>query len=213
MSDGPAQGLPPNVKLGQRFELAGHSLVSALDEFAEQFLPDALVFLSVFIVTLFLTWFLSLSTGVIMGALRFSFHVRRISQYLVSVFVFLVGLTLAFGAIGIDFGGVVVAYGFVGLTLSWGLSGVISNAAAAFWLQMDDAMQPGHYFILGSTQGRITDMSFKHIELRTASGDVIYVPNSMVLGNPVRISLYDPEAKRPEDERELLSATRPLKFY
>lgn len=182
-----------------KMETTAASIFAETRQFLLEFIPDAFIFVFIFAIFLFFTWLAPLFWGLILRSFRLNFHIVRMSEYLLAAVILLSGLAFSFAAIGIDFGGVIVAYGFVGLTLSWGLSGVISNSAAAFWLQLDDAMQPGHYFRLGDAEGIIRDMSFKHIELLADNGDIVYVPNSLVLNNPVRISAARFDRRRTRD--------------
>jgi small-conductance mechanosensitive channel len=57
----------------------------------------------------------------------------------------------------------------------------ISSFMNGITLMFSRGLRIRDYVKIGDQKGRITDISFLHVELRTELGDVVYIPNNLVL--------------------------------
>jgi small-conductance mechanosensitive channel len=72
---------------------------------------------------------------------------------------------------------------FVGLVLSLGSSGVVNQMMSGLTLIYSRAIRIGDVARLGDNVGVVSAMSLLSVKLRTAMGEEITVPNSVVVGN------------------------------
>jgi small-conductance mechanosensitive channel len=81
--------------------------------------------------------------------------------------------------------GALVGLGFLGLAIGFGLSSVISNFAAGISLMLSKSVAIGDEVKVGFFEGKITKMTITKTVLETAEGEIVYVPNSYFMSNPI----------------------------
>ena len=81
--------------------------------------------------------------------------------------------------------GTLVGLGFLGLAIGFGLAGVISNFAAGISVMLSKSVVVGDDVKIGFFEGKITKITITKTVLETSDGEIVYVPNSYFLSNPV----------------------------
>ena len=81
--------------------------------------------------------------------------------------------------------GVLVGLGFLGLAIGFGLANVISNFAAGVSVMISKSVVVGDEVKVGFFEGTITKITITKTVLETSNGEIVYVPNSYFLSNPV----------------------------
>ncbi len=107
--------------------------------------------------------------------------VGRFLAYLVVTF----GLVYALRVLGISLGPLLGALGVGGIALAFALQDVLQNAVAGLLLQIRRPFRRGHQIKSGDYEGIVTDVTLRTVQLRTYDGLDVYVPNRIVLQNPI----------------------------
>jgi small-conductance mechanosensitive channel len=96
-----------------------------------------------------------------------------------------VGAILIIIYLAFDIIGALVGVGFLGLAIGFGLASVISNFAAGIFVMISKSVVVGDDVKVAFFEGRITKMTITKTVLETKEGEIVYVPNSFFLANPV----------------------------
>lgn len=81
--------------------------------------------------------------------------------------------------------GTLVGLGFLGLALGFGLANVISNFAAGISVMISKSVVVGDDVKVGFFEGKIIKITLTKTVLETSDGEIVYVPNSYFMSNPV----------------------------
>lgn len=71
---------------------------------------------------------------------------------------------------------------FVGIVLSLGSSGVVSQAMSGLVLMYSRALKPGDYVRIGDTEGMVVELGMLSTKIRTNKDEEVTLPNSVVVG-------------------------------
>jgi small-conductance mechanosensitive channel len=108
----------------------------------------------------------------------------QVTRRLVSALLWLFALALAFpylpGSNTDAFKGVSV---FVGLMVSLGSSGVVTQVMSGLTLTYSRALRAGDYVRVGDVEGTVTHLGSLSMKLRTARNEEITIPNAVVVAN------------------------------
>ena len=114
-------------------------------------------------------------------------EVVRPARQLVTGTVWLFALAMAYpylpGSSSNAFKGLSV---LVGLMLSLGASGLVSQAAGGFILTFSRTLREGDWVRVGEVEGAVTRVGFFATKIRTAADEEVSVPNSVLLGSVTR---------------------------
>jgi small-conductance mechanosensitive channel len=106
---------------------------------------------------------------------------------LVSVVVWLFALVAAYpyipGSGSEAFKGIGV---FIGLMMSLGASGIVSQAVSGMMLMYTRTLRPGEFVQIGDTEGTITSVGFLTTRIETLRNVEVNVPNAFIAGNVTR---------------------------
>lgn len=75
---------------------------------------------------------------------------------------------------------------FVGLMMSIGASGVVSQVVSGLMLMYTRALRPGEFVRIGETEGIVKSVGFLATRIETVLHEEINVPNSIIAGNVTR---------------------------
>jgi len=81
--------------------------------------------------------------------------------------------------------GTLVGLGFLGLALGFGLANVISNFVAGISVMISKSVVVGDDVKVGFFEGKIIKITLTKTVLETSDGEIVYVPNSYFMSNPV----------------------------
>ncbi|MGB6423648.1 MAG: mechanosensitive ion channel family protein, partial [Solirubrobacterales bacterium] len=105
----------------------------------------------------------------------------RFGQALILV----LGFFYAARSIDIAVGPLLGGLGIVGIALAFALQDFIANFAAGIMLQARRPIRIGDQIVTNELQGEVEDVNFRAVMLRNFDGETVYVPNMMVLTNPI----------------------------
>jgi small conductance mechanosensitive channel len=108
-------------------------------------------------------------------------QIVRITRYSI----FLVGTILIIVFFAFDIVGALVGLGFLGLAIGFGLANVISNFVAGIAVMVGRSVVVGDEVKVAFFEGTITKITITKTVLETKNGEIVYVPNSFFLSNPV----------------------------
>jgi len=127
----------------------------------------------------------------IMAKVGVMYNLEKWLSSLVSYLIYLVTIVLSLNQLGITS---VVLYLLVGgvlmlviLTFLVGLKDVIPNFVAWILLQRKERIKEGHAVEVREIAGRVERVGYLETEIRTPSGDILYVPNSLFLKSKFKI--------------------------
>jgi small-conductance mechanosensitive channel len=99
--------------------------------------------------------------------------------------IYAVGAILIVAYLAFDIIGALIGLGFLGLAVGFGLANVISNFAAGVNVMMGKSILVGDEVKVGFFEGKITKITLTKTVLETMTGEIVYVPNSYFLSNPI----------------------------
>jgi small-conductance mechanosensitive channel len=73
-----------------------------------------------------------------------------------------------------------------GLMVSLGASGMVGQAASGLIILYAHALRPGQYIRVGESEGTVVEIGMFSTRLRTGLGEDVLLPNSFILGNPLK---------------------------
>lgn len=104
---------------------------------------------------------------------------RRLLSALLWLFALVVAYPYLPGSQSNVFKGVSV---FVGIVLSLGSSGVVSQAMSGLVLMYSRALKPGDYVRVGETEGVVAELGMLSTKIRTNKDEEVTLPNGVVVG-------------------------------
>ncbi len=105
----------------------------------------------------------------------------RISKYTVYV----IGLFAIIGIFGFDLTSVIVGLGAFSIAISFAMSTVIQNFVSGLLVQADKAFSIGDKIKVQNFEGTVQKISVRTTVIETKEGDVVFIPNSVFITNPV----------------------------
>jgi small conductance mechanosensitive channel len=99
--------------------------------------------------------------------------------------VYLVGLLVVVGVLGIDLTSIVIGLGAFSIAVSFALSDLIKNLVSGILIQADRPFKVGDVIQVKSFEGRVVRMRVRTTELETEDGHRVFVPNSMFATNAI----------------------------
>lgn len=99
--------------------------------------------------------------------------------------IFLTGAVLIIIFLASDIVGALVGLGFLGLAIGFGLANLISNFVAGITMMVSRSVVVGDEVKVAFFEGTITKITITKTVLETKDGEIVYVPNSFFLSNPV----------------------------
>lgn len=105
----------------------------------------------------------------------------RISKYTVYV----IGLFAIIAISGFDLTSVIVGLGAFSIAISFAMSTVIQNFVSGLLVQADKAFSIGDDIKVQNFEGTVQKISVRTTVIETKEGDVVFIPNSVFITNPV----------------------------
>jgi len=85
-----------------------------------------------------------------------------------------------------------LVFSVVGLVVTGALAisgqSIIANGMAGIMLRTIRNFRPGDFISVGDTQGRVSEMGLFHTEIQSPDRDLITLPNSLMVNEPVRVA-------------------------
>jgi small-conductance mechanosensitive channel len=127
------------------------------------------------------SWILSASLKKTSFPIETGKQIARITRYVI----YLIGAALIIFFLAFDIVGALVGLGFLGLAIGFGLANLISNFVAGITVMVGKSVVVGDEVKVAFFEGTITKITITKTVLETKDGEIVYVPNSFFLSNPV----------------------------
>ena len=131
--------------------------------------------------------------------------IRNVSNVIKFVIIVLVGFFLY----GIDITKFFTTMSIVAAAIVWGFKEFIFNFSAGMYLLFSKKLEVNHYVEIDNHKGKVRDITFQTIELKTDSGDLVHVPNHLTVIKEMTNCSRD-SLKKIEIEISLLRDEMPL---
>lgn len=148
-------------------------------------LERAWIIVAVFSVTVFLTRLAGALTRSLVASDKSRLPSASIVLNIVRFVVWVTGLMVALNLLGVQIGPLLTALGVTGIAISLGLQDILRNLFTGLQITLTHQYEPGQFVHLQSgEEGEVVDLTWRETRLRTPTGDIAVVPNS-VIGNTV----------------------------
>ena len=107
--------------------------------------------------------------------------ISRISRYIV----ILVGVVVAFSALGFDLGKTALVAGGLGVGIGFGLQNVVNNFVSGLILLFERPIRVGDTIEVGNTSGVVEKIGMRATLIRTWRGPELVVPNAHLVSSDV----------------------------
>ena len=106
----------------------------------------------------------------------------RYSKY----FVYFVGVLVMFSVAGVELSSVIVGIGAASIAISFATKEIIQNFVSGVLVYADRPFRAGDRIEIRGYQGRVKKIGIRSTTLVTDEGEVITIPNSFFVTNPVK---------------------------
>ncbi|PZD75093.1 Small-conductance mechanosensitive channel [Acaryochloris thomasi RCC1774] len=96
--------------------------------------------------------------------------------------VWIVGLVIALGVLGLDFGALLGALGLTSVAIGFSLKDVLSNYISGVILLAARPFRLGDQVVISDYEGTITQIQLRATTMKTYDGRMVYIPNQEVFG-------------------------------
>jgi len=104
----------------------------------------------------------------------------RVLRYSLSMLVIALTTVLVLGELGMSVGPILGAAGVVGIAVGFGAQTLVKDYFTGFFLLLENQIRQGDVVEAGGKAGVVEDLTLRYLRLRDYSGNVHFVPNSMI---------------------------------
>ena len=105
----------------------------------------------------------------------------RASKYAV----YIIGVLATISVSGFDLTSVIIGLGAFSIAISFAMSTVIQNFVSGVLVQADKAFKVGDEIKVQTFEGKVVKISIRTTVIENKDGDIIFIPNSIFITNPV----------------------------
>ena len=99
--------------------------------------------------------------------------------------VYVVGIFAVVSIFGFDLTSVIVGLGAFSIAISFAMSNVIQNFVSGILVQADRVFKVGDEIKVQAYEGKVVKVSIRTTIIETKEGDIVSIPNSIFITNPV----------------------------
>ncbi|MHB0969562.1 MAG: cyclic nucleotide-binding domain-containing protein [Thermoanaerobaculia bacterium] len=118
---------------------------------------------------------------------KFRYETPRIVRDLVLAAAYIVLLIHLFSQSRVDITGIIATSAVLTAIIGFSLQDVLSNIMGGLALQLDKSIVPGVWIRYGDTAGIVREISWRFTSIETRNGDILVVPNGVLVKNPVLV--------------------------
>jgi potassium-dependent mechanosensitive channel len=115
------------------------------------------------------------------------YSIINFARYLVMIFVLIIGLSI----IGIDISALTVIFGVLGIGIGFGLQATVANLFSGLVLTFSQPIKENDLILVEGYEARVTQVKILSTILTTITNEIIIVPNSMLINNPIYNFTYN----------------------
>lgn len=158
---------------------------ASLSEGWSVWLERAWIVVAVLSVTVFLTRLAGTLTKSLVASDQSRLPSATIVLNIARFVIWVIGFMVVLNLLGVDIGALLTALGVTGIAVSLGLQDILRNLFTGLQITLTHQYEPGQFVHLQSgEEGEVIDLTWRETRLRTPTGDIAVVPNS-VIGNTV----------------------------
>ena len=98
-------------------------------------------------------------------------------QSIIRVFLWLIGLTLILGNLGINITSLIAGLGIGGVAIALALKNILSDIFSSFSIYIDKPFEVGDFIALGKDKGRVEKIGLKSTRIKTPQGEELVISN------------------------------------
>ncbi|WP_161878648.1 mechanosensitive ion channel family protein [Alkalibacterium sp. MB6] len=104
----------------------------------------------------------------------------KLSKNILNAVLYFILISTILTIIGIEIGPLIAGAGVVGLSLSLGAQGFVSDVVNGFMILMEKQADVGDVVKIGDVTGTVEDVNLKTTKLRDFDGTIHYIPNRVI---------------------------------
>lgn len=124
------------------------------------------------LVTLFLRKLFKMNKS--LPAVSIFINIGRVTVWVIGICVILSS------CFNVNVGAAVTALGIGGIAISLGFQATLSNLIGGLQIIMTKLIEPGERIKVGSNEGTVVDVTWRHTTIHTDNGDMVIIPNSVI---------------------------------
>ncbi|MCR9013567.1 mechanosensitive ion channel family protein [Aquiflexum gelatinilyticum] len=151
-------------------------------------LPNIIIAILVFLIVLFLSKYLSRIVLKLLKNSSLQASMKHLISKLVSVLVVFFGMFLILGILDLSktLNTILAGAGVAGLAIGLALQGAISNTYSGIILSYIDQIKFGDWIQSNDYEGEVVDINLRTVTIKQRDNNLVYLPNKLVLENPIR---------------------------
>ena len=151
-------------------------------------IPNILVAIAVFAIAYFASKYISRFVLKLLKNTDLNKSMRNLISKLVSVAVIFIGLFLVLGILNLGkvLNTILAGAGVAGLAVALALQGALANTYSGIVLSFVKAIKFGDWVETNGYSGEIIELDFRTVTLKEIDNNLVYLPNKMVLENPIK---------------------------
>lgn len=121
------------------------------------------------------------------------FHINppRILEDILLVVAYLIWGMVCLSRTNIDIGGLVATSAVITAIVAFSMQDTLGNILGGLALQLDDSIHIGDWIKVDDVNGRVIEVHWRHTALRTRNGEIVVLPNSMLMKSKFTIISRD----------------------
>lgn len=118
-------------------------------------------------------------------------HPPRILEDILIVVAYIVWGLVRLRYAGLDLGSLVATSAVITAILAFAMQDTLGNFLGGIALQLDDSIQIGDWIKVDDVSGRVVEVHWRHTAVRTRNGEVVVLPNSLLMKSKFTIVSRD----------------------
>lgn len=151
-------------------------------------LPNIIIAFLVFVIVIYLSKYLSRIILRVLKNSSLQVSMKHLISKLVSVLVVLFGMFLILGILDLNktLNTILAGAGVAGLAIGLALQGALSNTYSGIVLSYIDQIKFGDWIQSNDYEGEVVDINLRTVTIKQPDNNLVYLPNKLVLENPIR---------------------------
>ncbi len=114
---------------------------------------------------------------------RLDKHGQDLFKKIIYYFVIIIFVMMALNNLGVEFSGLLVAGGVLGIVLGFASQTVVSNLISGIFMYFDKPLKIGDYVVIEDISGVVTEIDILSTRIRTWEGNLIRIPNEKLFNS------------------------------
>lgn len=119
---------------------------------------------------------------------RMGMHPPRILEELLILVAYLGWLLVRFSYAGLDLSGLLASTAVITAVLAFAMQDTLGNILSGLALQLDHSIHIGDWVQIETVSGRVTQVQWRYTAVQTLMGEVVLIPNSVVMKSQVTLT-------------------------